>query len=456
MQKKAMPAQGAELELTVTDLNTDGSAVAKEDGLVFFIDSGLPGEVLLARVESVKKNVVLASRVKTLRISPGEVQPFCRYFVDCGGCTWQNLDYNAQLLWKHSRVDSALRRIARVDIELPPILPSPAQQGFRNKMEYAFGQSPEDSEVTALGLRRRASHDICPVAACPLQSEGSGKVLQSVEAWARLHNLKPWNGREGALRHLVLRESRLESSQETLRMVELVCGSEPPAGPLLQELYNLLEPLQVRSFTVSQRRDKTPLSSGEKVLRRFGQDTLPVRIGHLHMEFLAQGFVQTNAAAAKVLYDQAKELAGLDGSQELWDIYCGVGSLGLYMADQAKSLLGVEISGSAVKAATQNAAALKLANCRFFKGDVARVLSGLAGRPDILLTDPPRGGMSAKIIPAIKFKAPEKIIYVSCDPATLARDIAALAPKYRLSAMRAVDMFPHTPHVECVALLELA
>lgn len=463
MQKKAMPAHGAEVELTITDLNTDGSAVAKEDGLVFFVDLGLPGELVLARVEGAKKNVVIASRVKTLRKSPGETEPFCRYFGECGGCTWQNLDYDAQLLWKHGRVEAALRRIAKVDMEVPALLPSPAQQGFRNKMEYAFGTEasgvPEDAAQEdgrlILGLRRRNSHEVCQIDLCPLQSDGSGKVLQAVLAWARLNGLKAWDGKAGTLRHLVLRESAAEGG-EPLRMVELVCGSEVPAAPALQELYTTLEALNVKSFTVSQRKDKTPLNSGERIIRRFGADTLPVSIGHLRMEFPAQGFVQTNAAAAGVLYEQARELAGLDGSQNLWDIYCGVGSLGLYMADKAKSLLGVEVSGAAARSASENAAVLGFKHCKFVKGDAARVLSGLPGHPDVILTDPPRGGMSPKIIPGIKAAAPAKIVYVSCDPATLARDIAALAPKYQLKAIRAVDMFPHTPHVECVALLELA
>lgn len=451
-----MPAPGAELELNISDLNTDGSAVARLDGLVYFVDAGLPGERALARVESVKKNLVLARRLAVLSPSPGAVEPFCPYFGDCGGCTWQNLAYPAQLAWKHGRVEAALRRIARVELDLPPVIPSPAQRGFRNKMEYAFGQRADG--IISLGLRRRASHEVCgfdnpAMPGCPLQSEGAGRVLQSVLSWARLHGLTPWNGKSGALRHFLLRES---SDGAAARMAELVCGSEPPGGPLLEDLYAALAPLGVSSFTVSQRKDKSPLALGEKTLRRFGAGSLSERIGHLVLEFPVQGFVQTNAAAAAVLYDEARALAGLTGAEELWDIYAGVGALGLYLADRAGSLVGVELSKDAVKTAEKNAAALGCKHCRFVAGDAARVLPALPGRPHVLVADPPRGGLSARFIPAIKQKAPLRIVYVSCDPATLARDIAALAPKYEAKAVRAVDMFPHTPHVECVALLEPA
>lgn len=450
MQKISMPAVGDELELVVADLNTDGSAVAKERGLVFFIDAGLPGERLLARVEGLKKNVVLARRLRAISPSPDEVEPFCRYFGDCGGCAWQNLAYPAQLRWKHGRVQAALRRIAKLEADLPPVIPSPAQQGFRNKMEYAFGEDAGGG--VTLGLRRRASRAVCPLEACPLQSAGSGPVLQVVSAWARRHNLPAWNGKSGVLRHFILRES---GAGEPARLAELVCGAELPQSAQIEELYAALAPLGVRSFTLSQRKDKSPQASGERVLRRFGAESIAERIGHLVMEFPAQGFVQTNAAAAALLYDQARELAALSGSETVWDIYSGVGALGLYLADRAGGVLGVELSGAAVDMAAKNAAALGFAHCEFMKGDAAGLLPGLPGRPDVLVVDPPRAGLSERLIPAIMKKAPPRIIYVSCDPATLARDLAALAPMYGLKAIRAVDMFPHTPHVECVALLEI-
>lgn len=455
--KNNSPAPGVELELHISDLNTDGSAVAKLDGLVYFVDAGLPGELALARVESVKKNLAVAKRLAVLQPSPFQVEPFCPYFGDCGGCSWQNLAYSAQLAWKRGRVEAALRRIARAEAEIPPVIPSPAQQGFRNKMEYAFGQNAA-GQIT-LGLRRRASREVCPLEdparpGCPLQSEDAGRVLQKVLDWARERGFSAWNGKHGALRHFLLREGGADHAPA--RMAELVCGGEPPAGPALEDLYAALRPLGLLSLTVSQRKDKSPLTFGERVLRRFGAESISEKIGHLSLEFPVQGFVQTNAAAAAVLYDQARELAALTGAEELWDIYAGVGALGLYLAGQVKSLVGVELSGAAVKIAEKNAAALGYKHCRFVAGDAARVLPDLPGRPHVLVADPPRGGMSARFIPAIKQKEPQRIVYVSCDPATLARDILALAPKYEARAVRVVDMFPHTPHVECVALLELA
>lgn len=458
MQKISMPAPGDELELLVSDLNTDGSAVAKKDGLVFFIDTGLPGELLKARVESSKKNLVRAVRLATLRPSPDEVEPFCAHFGDCGGCTWQNLSYPAQLLWKHGRVEAALHRIAKVNIDLPPILPSPAQRAFRNKMEYAFG---EEEGKLVLGLRRRFSREVCPVQSCPVQLGDSAQLLKTVQGWALKHGLHAWDGKNGGLRHFIIRTSSFQDpnvpeNAAAPRMAELLCGGDPVSGQALEELHAALQKLGIDAFTVSRRTDKNPLSSAQRVLRHFGAENISEKIGHLVLKFPAQGFVQTNAAAAALLYEEARSMANLQGTEELWDIYSGVGALGLFMAERAKKVVGVELSGGAVKIAERNAQALGFEHCSFVKGDAAQILSQLDGQPDVLLADPPRGGMSQQLVPAIKAKRPRKIVYVSCDPSTLARDIAALAPLYELKKIRGVDMFPHTPHVECAALLELA
>ncbi len=449
MQKAIMPAAGAELELIISDLNSDGGSVARHEGLVYFLDKGLPGEQVLARVSSVKKNLVEANVTATLRPSPHKVTPFCRHFGDCGGCPWQDLDYEAQLMWKRGRVEATLARIAKLEADVPPVIASPARQGYRNKMEYAFAP---DGVGVALGLRRRASLDICPIDFCPLQSPESGAVLRAVREWAAKHAFSAWDGQRGVLRYLVLREPAYQPEGKPERMVELICGEVPPA-PAQQELWATLGALGVTSFMVSQRRNRLALAKGEKTVRRFGRETLREKIGHLMLEFPAQGFVQTNTAAATLLYGQVRSLAALKGGETVWDVYSGVGSLGLFLADQASALLGLELEKEAVRIAIKNAAALGFSHCRFVAGDAAKMLPAQNGQPHLLVTDPPRGGMSPTLIPVIKAKSPDKIIYVSCDPATLARDAAALAPKYSLEEIRVVDMFPHTPHIETVALL---
>lgn len=452
MTKAQMPAPGDELELLVSDLNTDGGAVARHDGLVYFIDRGLPGEVLLAKVVGAKKNFVEAVSIKTIRESSTKVEPFCRWFGECGGCVWQNMDYEAQLVWKRGRVEAALARIAKIEAYVPPVISSPAITGFRNKMEYAFAMGENGAR---LGLRKRFSHDVCDTDTCPLQSAGCGEILKVTRDWAVQNGFNAWNGQNGVLRHLVLREPAYQPNSKPERMAELICGNETPPAPLLQALWEKLQSSGVTSMTVSQRKKRDGLAKGERILRRFGTDTLQEKIGHLLLEFPPQGFVQTNTAAAEVLYEQVARLAGIKQGDVIWDIYSGVGALGLYLASDASELVGIELENEAVKIAKQNAISLGYNHASFISGDAAKALPGIKGHPHILVTDPPRSGMSPRLIPAIKARAPETIIYVSCDPSTLARDIAALAPKYQLVEIAVVDMFPHTPHVESVARLEL-
>jgi 23S rRNA (uracil1939-C5)-methyltransferase len=401
---------------------------------------------------------VEATALETLREPPSKVEPFCPKFSDCGGCAWQDFGYSGQLLWKRGRVEAALSRIAKVEIEVPPVIPSPSLRGYRNKMVYVFGSAKKG---ILLGLRKRGSHDVCPLTdngavGCPLQSPRAGKILETVHGWAVQNILSPWNGQNGTLRYLVLREPSYHQQGRPERMVELICGDKTPSVAGQQDLWAMLTPLGVTSFVVSQRRNKLALAKSEKIVRCFGTKTLREEIGHLVLEFPAQGFVQTNTAAASELYVQIRELAKLTGEEIIWDIYAGVGALGLYLADQASAVLGIELEREAVNIAQKNAFTVGYSHCRFVAGDAAKMLPAQSGRPHLLVTDPPRGGMSPKLIPAIKAKNPAKIIYVSCDPATLARDVAALAPKYKLTAIRVVDMFPHTPHVECVALLNQA
>lgn len=476
------PRPGEERRLLISDLNVDGGAVARLDGLVYFLDHGLPGAEALARVEALRGNRVEARVLKILRPSPHAVPPFCPQSGACGGCAWQDLDYGEQLAWKRRRVAAALSRLGGLHFAPPPVLPSPLTRGFRAKMEYSFGE--EAGGALCLGLLRRHSASVCPLPrGCPLQSEGAALVLRAVLDWAGRQGCRAASGFSASgllLRRLMLWEARAEGRGRQ-RLARLVCGSALPPEPALGELYGLLAPLGVTSLLVSRVRARpggmpsrrpSSVSSGmpggqakraaaperEEIARVFGSGLISERLGHIVLEFPGAGFAQGNTAAAELLYAEARELAGLGRESAwtrppvLWDLYAGAGALGLFMAERAGELMGIESLASSTEAAARNALALGFTHCRFLTGEAAELLPALPGHPDVLLLDPPRAGLSPRLIPTIKRLRPERIVYVSCDPAGLARDAAALGPEYALADLRLVDMFPHTPHVESAAL----
>jgi 23S rRNA (uracil1939-C5)-methyltransferase len=437
------------VELEVEDLNVDGGAVARRDGLVYFLDRALPGSLVRARVTGLKKKRAEARVLEVLRSSPDAVPSFCAHFGECGGCSWQDMDYAAQLRWKRQRIQEALRRLAGVEVEVPPVLASPLRRGFRNKMEYAF--APDQGGInTLLGLRQRASRALCAVEECALQPEGAA-FLCAVRAWLRDYGLDAWALASKCLEHFILRDAGGDVSGRRLA-AELLCGPKPLPAGAGRALWVRLEGLGATGLLVSGggRRGER---AGKGRTELFGAGVLNGRVGHLRLQFPLRGFMQTNGGAMELLYSQVRDLAALSGGERVWELYAGAGALGLFLADKAGELLGVEWDKQAVRAAQANAAALGFGHCRFLAGDAAVVLPGLEGRPDLLVADPPRSGLAPGVCAAIRAKAPARMIYVSCDPGSLARDLALLAPDYRTAALRLVDMFPHTPHMESAALL---
>jgi 23S rRNA (uracil1939-C5)-methyltransferase len=461
----------SEVELVVSDLNVDGSAVAvlspaggrKTEagesgarGRVVFVDQGLPGELLLARIHSIKKNICFARKLRTLIPSPHYTEPFCQYFGLCGGCALQNLSYPAQLEFKRQRVRQALARIGGVKVDKPEILPSPELTAYRNKMEYAFADQGTGNDAPVLGLRRRGGRETLDMEGCPLQSREAALALGAVRSWSRAGGFSAWKDGRGALRYLVLREPeyRLPAAQ---RCAELICGDSPPGGKDLDFLQGMLAELKVSSLLITRRLSGYNVAQGEYSIKRYGLPVLWEKFGGLLLEFPLSGFAQTNTRAAALLYARTAELAALSGEESLWDVYSGSGALALYLGGRCKSVWGAEKDTEAVRAARRNAARLGFSHCVFEAGDAGTLLQRKTGSPDILAVDPPRAGLSPAALAGIKKAAPRKIIYVSCEAATLARDIRRLssgdAPRYGLAGLFLADLFPHTPHVEAVALL---
>jgi 23S rRNA (uracil1939-C5)-methyltransferase len=360
------------------------------------------------------------------------------------------MPYARQLEWKARFVHDALSRIGRIaGLRVPPVLPSPLEWRYRNKMEFAFG--PDDRRNPAVGLRRRASRDIVSVTACLLQKERTMRILAHIRETASGRGTgAPW-------RYLVIREPAAGGC-----LVELISAPHPAAVREGRRIGSglLAACPDVDGVVVSERAAATDMAYGERALCALGRRALEETIGPVRVRLGAGTFFQVNTPAAALLYAEIRRLAGRP--RRIWDVYCGVGSIGLYLAamresgDEPPHLTGVDISMRSVELARHNARSLGIA-ARFHQAAAGRILPSLSpGRsapPDLVLLDPPRAGLSAEVIRTLLRLRPRRVIYVSCEPATLARDAANLAP-YALTEIRPVDMFPQTPHVECAALFE--
>lgn len=433
-------------ELAVDALVSDGRGLGRFRGMAVFVEGALPGQTVRARIVAVRKRLAEAELVEVVAPSPDERAAPCPHAGRCGGCPWQALDYGRQLGWKERIVRDALERVAKVaDPPLLPILPSPLAWGYRNKMEFAFG--PSENGERAIGLRERGSRRIVEVTGCLLQTPLTMRVL----AAARVLMNGPFRDVEG--RFLVIREPRAGGC-----FVELIAAPGVEAAVGGRFAAALREAADgVTGVALSVRAAAGDVAYGERTLYADGE--LEERLGHIRLRLGHNAFFQVNTPAAELLYAEAERFAALAtfDAPVLWDVYGGVGSIGLYMARHAGRVVGIEAMPGAVRCARANARALGVEGYRVEPGDAKSVLGRLAKfgpKPDVVVVDPPRAGLDATVARQLADAAPRRLVYVSCNPATLARDVARLAPAYRLAAARPVDLFPQTPHVETAALLE--
>ena len=450
---------GQQLRLEITGLISDGRGLARHNGRAVFVADALPGQRVTATVTTVKPRLAEARLDSLTEHAPNARPALCPHSGDCGGCTWQAMPYAEQLGWKERFVVDALQRIGRVaEPPVLPVLPAPREWNYRNKMEFAFaGSGAGSGKDLSLGLRRRGSHGIVDVSACLLQSELTMRVLACVRRSARETGVAAWNRKDGGLwRFLVIREPEAGGC-----LVELIVGPHPEAvrhGQALAEAVFAACPA-VTGFVLSERRSAADVAYGEKIVLRQGVTELTERVGGVELQLGAGAFFQVNTAATELLYAEAARMAGAGPVRNVWDVYCGVGSIGLYLARHlpVETLTGMEQSAQAVRLARINAQNTHVP-ATYHKGEAARIMMSMGGDPaavpDLAVVDPPRAGLEAEVASLLCRLRPERILYVSCDPATLARDAARLAP-YRLMTVRPVDLFPQTPHVESVALFAL-
>lgn len=444
------PKPGSLLQLEVQALALGGRAICRHEGCVIFVDHGLPGQHIEARIITAKKRFAEAELVRVITPAPDQQTPACRHFGQCGGCSWQDLPYDKQLHWKERFVADSLTRIGGLsNVPMRPIIPSPQPYHFRNKMEFAFAEAPEG---VALGLRKRNSREVIDITECHLQSPLVARILKVARELASATDLPAWDeeDRSGFWRFLVIRQPGVGNQC----LVQCITGPHPGSAAAGRAFGTALREAlpEITGFVHSERASGAQVAYGERVLQEQGETILRESLGNMTLTLGPDAFFQTNTPATIKLYAEVASMAALTGTETVWDLYCGVGSIGLYLARKAAKVRGFELGEEAVAIARHNADMLDLPQCTFMPGDVARSLRKAKGHPDVVVTDPPRAGMAAAVVQTLLDVAPPRIIYVSCDPATQARDAKLLATSYDLAAVRPVDLFPQTPHVESVAL----
>ncbi|HEX3609529.1 MAG TPA: 23S rRNA (uracil(1939)-C(5))-methyltransferase RlmD [Solirubrobacterales bacterium] len=432
--------RGERLEVEIDSLAFGGRGVARCDGMVVFVSGALPGDRVRAEITKAKKRFAEARTVELLRPGSDRIADSCVHEGEpCPGAPWQGLAYESQLTHKREQVDEALRRIGGLGgFELEQIEPALERWRYRNKLEYSFGE--RDGEPI-LGFHARGRWDlIVDVEDCRLASERGNAARNAVREWARTESVPAYDarGRQGVLRNLIVREGWRTGQIQTRLVTSAARFPKPPV-----DLHTAIEG------------DSGGTSGPTGVL---GEERLREELSGLRLEMSHGAFFQTNTEMAERLYAIASEYAGLSGGERVFDLYCGIGTIGLTMAKHAAEVWGIEIVPEAIADAERNAANNKIENANFIVGSArtgVRPLIEQAGKPDVVVIDPPRAGLSQKIVRRVIECEARKIVYVSCNPTTLAPNAAQLVEAgYTLRRVKPVDMFPQTPHIECVALLE--
>ncbi len=434
------PRRGEILELEVSSLAYGGRGVARTNGFVVFVAGALPGDRVRAEVSKSKRSYAEASVRELIEPGADRIPDSCEHDGEpCPGAPWQGLTYERQLEEKQQQVADALQRIGGLEgYELEPIERAAEQWRYRNKFEYSFGERGGD---LALGLRPRGRWDeVLGAEDCKLASAAGNEARNAVRDWARAEGLSAHDPRShaGTLRHLVVREGKRTGQVQT----RLVTAPEQIPRPPV-DLHTVVE---------------GPGSGTDGETGVLGEERVREELGGLRFEISPRAFFQTNTEMAERLYETAAEMAALKGSERVFDLYCGIGTFGLSLARAAGEVWGIEIVPEAVADAEHNAELNAIENARFIAGDARTTIRSLveeAGAPDVVVIDPPRAGLSKKIVRRVLECGAERIVYVSCNPTTLAPNAAQLVEAgYRLRRVKPVDMFPQTPHIECVALFE--
>jgi len=453
----------------VVDAGAKGKAVAKApDGRVIFINNAVPGDVVTVQTFKKKKAFYEASVTSISKYSEKRVEPVCPHFGVCGGCKWQNLGYEHQLIFKQKEIEQNLMRIGKIELpEFQPILGSEKQYFYRNKMEFSFSdnkwltleQIKSDKVIenrNALGFHIPGMWDkILDLDICYLQADPSNAIRDFIKAKAEELNLSFFNTRnqEGFLRTLMIRTT---STGEVMVLIQFFHEDEENRKLLLNAVAEEFPQITSLLYVINSKGNDTLYDQDIKLF--FGRDHIFEEMEGLQFKINAKSFYQTNSEQAFELYKITRDFAGLSGNELVYDLYTGTGTIAQFVAKKAQKVIGVEAVPDAIEAAKANALLNKIENVEFYVGDMKKVFNeefiAAHGRPDVVITDPPRDGMHADVVAQLINLEAQKIVYVSCNSATQARDLALLDAKYKVTKVQPVDMFPQTHHVENVVLLE--
>jgi 23S rRNA (uracil1939-C5)-methyltransferase len=455
--------------IKVLDAGAKGVSVAKApDGKVIFIPNVVPGDVVDIQTLKKRKAYYEGKAVKFHEFSEHRIEPICEHFGVCGGCKWQNMKYSQQLFYKQNEVKNHLQRIGKIELpDFEPILGSEKQFFYRNKMEFSFSnsrwltqdeiESHEDlGNRNALGFHIPKMWDkILDINKCHLQEDPSNAIRNEIRDFANLNNLTFFNPRshEGLLRTLMLRTS---STGEIMLLIQFFEDDKKNRELLLDHLYNKFPKITSLQYVINNKANDTLYDTNIQLYK--GRDYILEEMEGLKFSINAKSFYQTNSDQAFELYKITRDFAGLSGNEIVYDLYTGTGTIAQFVSKNAKKVIGVESVPEAIEDAKANAKRNNITNCEFFVGDMKVVFNeafiAKHGKPEVIITDPPRDGMHKDVIEQLMKIEPDKIVYVSCNSATQARDLALMDEKYKVTRVRPVDMFPQTHHVENVVLLE--
>jgi 23S rRNA (uracil1939-C5)-methyltransferase len=455
-------------KVLVEDYAAEGKSIARVDGKVIFIERVVPGDVVDIRLGKSKKDWAEAYPLRFHSLSKERTEPFCQHFGVCGGCQWQMLPYEKQLLYKRQQVEDNLKRIGKIDLpEIPVVLGADETKWYRNKLEYTFSSKrfiPENEfvkgnteELNAAGFHAKGFFDkIVEIERCWLQTEPTNAVRKAVSDFARKNNFSFYDHKlhTGFLRTLLL---RICTTGEVMVNVVMAEDDEVKRNALLGHLLKHVPSITTLLYTINTKWNDSLYDQNPIVVT--GKGYVIERLEDFQFKIGPKSFFQTNTKQTEKLYSTARDYAELTGSETVYDLYCGTGSIGIFVSKLAKKIIGVEMIADAIEDAKENAALNNIHHTEFYAGDVIKICDdaffAAHGKPDVIITDPPRAGMHEKLVKKILEIAAPTVVYVSCNPATQARDLRLLDEKYMVTKVQPVDMFPHTHHIENVAQLKL-
>lgn len=484
-------------DLLITDYAAEGKALAKLDGKVIFISGAVPGDIADVLLVKSKKDWAEGRVLKIKKESKERVSPFCKHFGICGGCKWQMLPYAKQLQYKQQEVEQNLRRIGKIDLpEILPIIGADDTVHYRNKLEFTFSNKeylltpqkpppppeggtwdpanvsgvPESSDSNVppsgggggLGLGALGFHvprifdKVIDIEECFLMDDVNNRIRNTIRSFALENKFSFYDIREhtGWLRNIIIRQT---TTGGLMVNICLNYDEETDRKKLFDHLLQQVPEITTLLYTINPKWNDSIYDLTPQVY--FGKGFITEKLDEFEFKISPKSFFQTNTKQAEKLYTVTRDFASLTGNEIVYDLYCGTGSIGIFVSKQAKKIIGVEVIEEAIADAKENAALNNINHAAFFSGDVIKICSDeffeARGRPDVIITDPPRAGMHEKLISKLLEMAAPKIVYVSCNTATQARDLALLGEKYTVEKIQPVDMFPHTHHIECVVLLKL-